>query len=203
MKILNLPRKIIAHPHRVTGLYASQKNGAYIGWESQLEKDVCYLLEHDSSVLFFESQSRTFEYIDNGKKRTYTPDFYVKYIDGREVYYEVKPQKFVLKFKMEKKKILEEIISENIKFNIITEIDIRCGYFLENIKYLERFTNINIEQKTLDILNKFNNNYVSIKNLSEFVPLSQIYHLIYLDFFDVDLNAKLIDENSILGLIND
>lgn len=62
MKVINSPRKIIAHPHRVTGLYASQKNGKYIAWESQLERDTCILLEHDPEVVAYESQSKRFEY---------------------------------------------------------------------------------------------------------------------------------------------
>ena len=190
------------HPHRVTGLFASRKNGSYIGWESQLEKDLCHLLECNTDIVSYESQSRTFEYIDNGKKRTYTPDFFVVYSDGREMYLEVKFQKFVEKFKQDKQKILEDINKENISFKIITEIDIRCGYFLENIKYLERYADIPVKQSTLDIIAQIKNKYISIERLAEIVPLHEIYNLIYFDYFDVDINNQLIKSNSILGLYN-
>lgn len=203
MKILHTPRKITPHPHRVTGFYASRKNGSYIGWESQLEKDVCFLLERNTDVVRYESQSRTFEYIDNGKKRTYTPDFFVKYSNGREMYLEVKPQKFVDKFKQNKQQILEEINKENISFKIITEIDIRCGYFLENIKFLERYADIPVKQDTLDIIAQIKNKYISIEKLAELVPLHKIYNLIYFDYFDIDINNQLIKSTSILGLYND
>lgn len=203
MKILHIPRKITPHPQRVTGLYASRKNGSYIGWESQLEKDVCFLLEHNVDVVRYESQSRTFEYIDNGKKRTYTPDFFVEYTNGRETYLEVKSQKFVDKFKLDKQQVLEEIYKANISFKIITEVDIRCGYFLENIKYLERYADIPVKQDTLDIIAKIKSKYISIEKLSELVPLHEIYNLIYFDYFDVDINSQLLKSDSILGLYND
>ena len=151
----------------------------------------------------YESQSRTFEYIDNGKKRTYTPDFFVEYTNGRETYLEVKSQKFVDKFKLDKQQVLEEIYKANISFKIITEVDIRCGYFLENIKYLERYADIPVKQDTLDIIAKIKSKYISIEKLSEIVPLHEIYNLIYFDYFDVDINSQLLKSDSILGLYND
>lgn len=203
MKIINSPRKIIAHPHRVTGLYASQKNGKYIAWESQLERDVCILLEHDSKVVTYESQSKKFEYYDGYKTRIYTPDFYVQYIDNRDLFLEVKAQTFVSLFKYKKRKLLEEVNKQNIPFKIITEIDIRCGFFLQNIKFLERFSDIDISEETFRIINDLHIDYISISDLSNLVSLAQIYCLIYKDFFEVDINSKIIDLSSVVGIYND
>lgn len=76
-------------------------------------------------------------------------------------------------------------------------------YFLENIKYLERYADIPVKQSTLDIIAQIKNKYISIERLAEIVPLHEIYNLIYFDYFDVDINNQLIKSNSILGLYND
>lgn len=202
MKISYVPRPINRNiPHRVTGFFASQKNEKHVVWESQLERDVCFLLEKDTSVISYETQSRTFVYIDHGKERTYTPDFYVRYADGKDNYLEVKPQKFVKKFKEDKKLILEEICENNIPFKIITDIEIRCGYFLENIKFLEHYSEKIVSEKTVEIINQLYQKRVSIKQLAKLVPLTEIYQLIYSDFFDVDLNHQLLSHDTILGVV--
>lgn len=203
MKVINSPRKIIAHPHRVTGLYASQKNGKYIAWESQLERDTCILLEHDPEVVTYESQSKRFEYNVGCKTRIYTPDFYVQYMDNHDFFLEVKAQIFVSSFKDKKSKLLEEIEKHNIPFKIITEVDIRCGYFLQNIKFLERFNNIGISEETFRTINALNIDYITVGDLSKVISLAQIYCLIYKDFFEVDINSKIIDQSSIVGIYND
>lgn len=162
MKVINSPRKIIAHPHRVTGLYASQKNDKYIAWESQLERDTCILLEHDPEVVAYESQSKRFEYDVGCKTRIYTPDFYVRYTDNRDLYLEVKAQVFVPRFKAKNANLLDEIKKHEIPYKIVTEIDIRCGYFLQNIHFLERFSNIEITKETVQAIDNLGIDYITM-----------------------------------------
>lgn len=50
-----------------------------VPFESTLERDFLIRLEVDPNVLAVESQPFTIEYVDNGKKRVYTPDFLVTY----------------------------------------------------------------------------------------------------------------------------
>ena len=38
---------------KVTGLFFSHKMNMYVSWESQLERDYCYLLDFNKKIKFF------------------------------------------------------------------------------------------------------------------------------------------------------
>ena len=70
---------------KVTGLFFSHKMNMYVSWESQLERDYCYLLDFNKKIKFFFSQPKTFNFTYSGRKIRYTPDFYIEYIDGSDM----------------------------------------------------------------------------------------------------------------------
>lgn len=78
VKIVPARRKVGNTRISVSGLYPFKKDSA-VAFESTLERDFLIRLEIDPNVLAVESQPFTIEYIDNGKKRVYTPDFLVTY----------------------------------------------------------------------------------------------------------------------------
>lgn len=84
-------RKITnAGSRKVIGKFPSLKMNTAIWWESQIERDYIYLLESDPIVLSYKSQPFSMNYTSLGKKRTYTPDFWVERADFQQVV-EVKP----------------------------------------------------------------------------------------------------------------
>lgn len=68
----------------------TNKRGRTVQFESFAERTLLLLLERDRSVLDYNSQPETFEFVDgNGKSRKYTPDFMVWKKDGTIEIHEV------------------------------------------------------------------------------------------------------------------
>jgi hypothetical protein len=111
--------------------------------ESALERDFCFLLEFDDSVLTYVEQPVTIDYRDGQHSRRYTPDFLVHYADARPaVLAEIKYQKDI----QENQDLLEAKFQaadhyareRGWEFRVYTEVAIRTVY-LDNAKFLLRF----------------------------------------------------------------
>lgn len=77
-----------------TGFVPSKKLGRNVAYESRLERDLIILLEMDYKVSFYEEQPITINLCcDKRHFRKYTPDFFVRWIDMKSEYIEVKPDK--------------------------------------------------------------------------------------------------------------
>lgn len=157
-------RKIGRNSLSITGQISSVKNNDIIEFESQLERNLIYILERRVDVEIYCEQPIIIEYFDGNKKRKYIPDFYIKYFDGKEELIEVKYQNELL----EKKEALEGKFkaarefcnSNNILFKVLTEDDINtCEFF--NSKFLSNYRrpafkpNLGDIEYILNILNKF------------------------------------------------
>ena len=70
--------------------FSSAKMGRMIWCEFLLEKHLAYLLEIDPDVVSFTSQPFKLEYVVDGKKRKYTPDYFIERRNKKQVI-EVKP----------------------------------------------------------------------------------------------------------------
>jgi len=76
---------------RVVGFYPSTKNNRLVAWESQLEQKACALFEFSADVVSYREQPITVYFESDGQMRRYTPDFELRFHDGRSMYLEVKP----------------------------------------------------------------------------------------------------------------
>ena len=69
----------------IIGRFPYIKMGRMIAFESLLERDFTYLLEHDPAVDWFEEQPLGIEYVHDGKRLQNTPDFHVIKGDRQEL----------------------------------------------------------------------------------------------------------------------
>lgn len=136
-------RKIKKSYISCTGYFASYKNKIQIAFESTLERDFYMFLEFEKDVFKYEEQPMqiNYEYTDN-KKRRYTPDTLVTYIDGTQKLFEVKYANEIANNPelQQKIKILKEHIKEkhHLDFEIFTDEMVEKQY-LENLKFLYKF----------------------------------------------------------------
>lgn len=105
-------RKIGRNSLILTGQITSIKNNDIVEFESQLERNLTYILERRLDVEMYCEQPITIDYFEGNVKRHYTPDFYVKYFDGSEELIEVKYQKDLL----EKKKFWKGNLEQQKNF---------------------------------------------------------------------------------------
>lgn len=128
----------------LSGGFCSEKNNSLVWFESSLERDFALLMEFNPEVSHYLEQPFTIEYFNKqGKKREYTPDFLVHFLDDTPPWLcEIKPSEKVLKMKA----VLSEKINaakkfckdEGYCFRLFTDENIRTIY-LDNIKFLNNY----------------------------------------------------------------
>lgn len=151
-------RKIPLNYRNITGYVHSDKSDAYTYFESSLERDALILCEFDFRVKAFKTQPRRFDYFFNGKKRHYTPDILIEYINGQKLYIEIKYREDLkkdwYKLKPKFKAAIKELKSEpNTRFKILTEKEIRTQ-FLKNATFLLPYKNRPYEEYQLATIQK-------------------------------------------------
>jgi hypothetical protein len=143
-------RKIKISNSALTGSYSSKKKLLSSDFESSLERDFICLLEFDVNVDTYEEQPLEIIY-SNGKLRSYTPDFLVRYRKDISPAKWLKDTIFEIKYleELEKRRnelkpkfdAAEEYASRNeLVFKVITETEIRTDY-LFNAKFLSGYRN--------------------------------------------------------------
>lgn len=152
-----LIRKIEKSHISVTGYFSSYKNKRQINFESKLEHDFYLLLEFDETVKSYQEQPFKVYYIYQDKKRRYTPDTLVNYIDSTQKIFEVKPMfkirndvELQEKIGLQKQKIKEE---KNLELSIFTDENMNKIY-MNNIKIIYNFAFIKVNKEIQDKIRK-------------------------------------------------
>lgn len=140
-------RVITRSVHRIKGRFPSLKMGRSVHWESQLERDLIYLLEFDPEVQAYREQPTTLSLMVEGKPRRYTPDFLVQKPHGLYVV-EVKPAE---KARQPEYIALFAAAAESLRslassFQILTETEIRVQPRLDNIRLLLRYQRMDVPE---------------------------------------------------------
>ena len=134
-------RKVITRSiRRVMGRFWSEKSDRTIRWESQLERDLVYLLEFSPSVLRYREQPETVLLSVGGVPRRYTPDFMVE-MAAERVIIEVKPEKHAAS--PENAALFacaaEAFAKAGYRYQVLTEREIRVQPRLSTIALLLRY----------------------------------------------------------------
>ena len=117
--------------------------------ESPLERDYCYFLEFDTSVVHYEAQPLGLIYWNPAtqKECQYTPDFKVWFSDGSFLYYEIKYQRdverskdFQVLFQLAK----QEAQKYESNLILVTDSFISQQYLYENLVLLFRYINVDL-----------------------------------------------------------
>lgn len=153
-----MPTRSIKKSHiAVTGYFSSFKNKRQINFESKLEHDFYLLLEFDETIKSYQEQPFKVYYIYQDKKRRYTPDTLVNYIDSTQKIFEVKPMfkikndvELQEKIGLQKQKIKEE---KNLELSIFTDENMNKIY-MNNIKIIYNFAFIKVNKEIQDKIRK-------------------------------------------------
>ena len=181
-------RKIKKSHISVAGYFSSYKNKRQINFESKLEHDFYLLLEFDEQVKSYQEQPFNIYYTYQDKKRRYTPDTLVNYIDDTQKVFEVKPIfkiqndiELQEKIELQKQKIKEE---KNLELSIFTDANINKIY-MDNIKIIYNLVfikeNKEIENKIKNELFKLNIE-IQIKELLDRITNNQYDRLRYIPY---------------------
>lgn len=146
-------REIPKSYSNLTGKLASKRVNRMVSFESSLERDFFSILEFDCNVSSYEEQPVQISWTDRlGKARTYTPDCLVIYkrahgaIKKEVVLYEVKYREDIFlnwpEYKLRFKAAVRFAKKRGWKFKLITEVEIREGSYLKNIKFLLPYTSV-------------------------------------------------------------
>ncbi|WP_353064465.1 TnsA endonuclease N-terminal domain-containing protein [Tunturibacter psychrotolerans] len=138
-------RKIPKNYRCITGIISARKAVGEAGYEASLERDFLLLLEFDPDVKAFEVQPLRINWRDqSGRRRRYTPDCRVEYIDGlrKPTIFEIKFRRSLWadwnKLRQAYRAAIHATAMEGFRFKILTEKEIRTTY-LDCVKFLLPF----------------------------------------------------------------
>lgn len=183
--------------------------------ESPLERDFCYYLEFDKSVLCYEAQPLGLIYWNPVKQKEcqYTPDFKVRFIDHRECYYEIKYKSDISR-SSDFEHIFEwaktEAQRQGSVLELITDEFISKKYTFQNLVLLYRYANIELDHhyvlwvKERLRISKHSPLIDLINSSSESTSQKeQLYKLIWSQELSACLSDELIGMNTIVSLGED
>lgn len=199
--------------HSFRGKKFSEKNGAMIHWESLLEKDFIKVLEFDSTIISYESQPIEINYIHNNKEKKYYPDFKAITNTNEIFLYEVKPSEKINDEKnMEKFEAARLFCKENHwNFKIVTEKDIRKGFFIENLDFLKNYIGIRTTPSIIKYLSDLIDTrgtcsilelkliFLQKKNMDISHFYMNLYYMISKNLIKVDLVSCQINDQTLLS----
>ncbi len=133
-------RKVSGRGRNMIGHFPSLKMRRMVAFESLIEQDFLYILDYEQDVITFAEQPVRIEYEWQGKILHYTPDFHVVRLGGQGLV-ECKPQALVASEENQRKfKVaVEWCRKKDWSFEVVTDLALRAGHRLNNIKLLTRY----------------------------------------------------------------
>jgi hypothetical protein len=189
------------------GYFPSLKMKRQVTYASGIERDLCYLLEFDPTVISYIEQSPRIEF--NGRR--YTPDYHAIYADGACIF-ECKPKK-----NLEKENVKQQIAlgmrwaEENgASFVLITDEQIRQGKKLNNVKKLLHYARISVPEDISRSAVQYirSNPNCQIYDLRLHLAthgytnceLAYVFNMIFYHVISTDIDETSISDKSILTL---
>jgi hypothetical protein len=189
------------------GKFPSLKNKSIVWYESHLERDFIYLIEFDRNVIRYQEQPFKINYFLNGKRRFYTPDFFVERQSKNQVV-EIKPQSKVknqefIRFSNQMTNFFAE---KGYEYLVITDSTIRLQPKLSNIKLFWRYSRMSITTKHQILIRESFNDSSSLlfSNFCSFLNQAKeqkelVYALLFHGYLVTDIDQQ-ITANSVLSL---
>jgi hypothetical protein len=196
-------RKVSNRGGNAIGRFPSLKMGRMIAFESLLERDFIYLLDFEASVEWFEEQPLVIEYLHEGKRLHYTPDFHL-FEAGQHVLIECKPECFVDTDENRRKFAVAQEWCEGRKweFRTVTDRQIRAGFHLHNVKLLTQYARQKVDPILVSQIQASLQDAQTTRSIQEValailpthpgVVTASILHLAYHHEIDLPLDATPI-----------
>lgn len=208
-------RKVPKNYNNITGKISTSKAKNLLSFESKLERDFAYFFIFDKNITNILEQPVTIEFLHENKKRRYTPDFYLKTKQGKDLLIEIKYYRDLKKnlSKLKKKFIAARKYADknNMEFKIFTELcpKIKNKDFLFNTHFL-----LNYSSYDYDMYKLIYSQYKNAKTINELLYnlstdrykqleyINYIWTLVKEDIIIINLEKK-ITRNSIVLSIED
>ena len=141
-------REVSNRGGNIIGKFPSLKMQQMLPFESLIERDYLYILDFEQDVRGFAAQPFSIPYSLGAKTRNYTPDFYVLRHTVQDVV-ECKPAKLVnIPENQAKHQAAAAWCTErNCRFSIVTDLELRKGFRLQNVKLLTQFARYSISEQ--------------------------------------------------------
>ena len=149
-----MPVRTVPKNYRsLTGLVPNTRTQSMTAFESSLERDFLLLLDFDPDVEFYEEQPVKITYHDDrGRRRTYTPDVFVRYRTDRLQAQHTQPHLWEVKYRDDLRQHWAEYrpkfrVTQRYarqrgwRFRVVTERHVRTPY-LDNVKFLETIASL-------------------------------------------------------------
>jgi head-tail adaptor len=138
-------RRVSNRGGNAIGRFPSLKVGRMVEFESLIERDYLYLLDHQADVEWFEEQPMTVKYRQDEQDLHYTPDFHVVQ-GGSNFLVECKPHARVANEENQRKfRAARDWCAEHgWAFQVVTDQEIRAGWRLKNVRFLTRYARLRI-----------------------------------------------------------
>ena len=193
------------------GKYPSVKLNRMVAFESQIELDFIITLEYEKGVIWFEEQPVVIDFQSGGKTHHYTPD--LLYTDGgRHILADCKPAKFAAldENRVKFSAATQWCAAQGWEFRIITDVALRTGFRLKNIKRLAYYSRTVVPPDLrTEILGRFNTiEMMTIDQLlqsigngdAENTMMSAIFSMAYHHTLEINIDDEPLSRNSIVSL---
>lgn len=198
----------------VIGYYPSIKVERLIAFESTIERDFLYFLDFEPHIASYSEQPFAITYLDNGKKRTYTPDFEVSFTDGSHFLIECKPEELLDSAKNQPKFSAGRAWchEHSWEYEVVTDSMLRRGYRLRNVKLLMQNARQSIPPTLKNRMLHFLEHVGGSASIQEIVDanmdgvitrpivLSALFQMLYFHALYVEMNDRPIGEDSVVAL---
>jgi hypothetical protein len=201
-------REVSNRGGNIIGHFPSLKMGRMVAFESLIERDYIYLLDYDPAVTEFGEQPLTIDYVEDGKKLHYTPDFKVE-LDGTTLLVECKPAKYVDTEDNQRKFAAGVAYCADCgwEFQVVTEEQIRAGFRLQNIKLVTRHARFKVQadfrSRVYSVLKAHQE--MSLGQLATAIDAANVpaamaglYYLAYRHMLVLPIDTEKVSENSVV-----
>jgi hypothetical protein len=196
------------------GKFPSLKLGRMVGYQSLIECDFIYLLDFDAAVTTYAEQPFSLHYRDGNRQRRYTPDFFFAR-KGQTYLVECKHHEFT----QPKRNALKWAAAEQwcrehgATFVVATEVAIRAGHHLQNVKLLTDYARHSVDEPTRIAILQAVATAARPMTIAELMmavapshpraAITAILHLVYhrLLFIPLDKAAITVDSPIMLGQV--
>lgn len=134
-------RQVRNNGGNVIGSFPSFKLHKKIPYESTIERDLLFFLEHDPTIVDYQAQPFVILHTSSdGTAHTYIPDFLVLRTTSKEIV-ECKPATHIDKDHTKQQVAIGQTWADanDHAFVLITDVDLRTGHHLANLKVLWRY----------------------------------------------------------------
>jgi hypothetical protein len=197
-------RKVVTRSgKRFRGKFPSLKLNRMVHWESMMERDAILHFEYHPLVLSYQEQPSIEIYYDKaGEQHRYFPDFKLTFLEGEDLYVEVKPARLLVTTAVRDKlqAVAKRFEEQGRRFRVMTEDDIRRQPLLANLQRIHS-TSKRAAQKIPDsqLAKTLSGgpNWKLATLSTQLLGVHNVLRLVQSNYLRIDLEKQLTDDSDV------